>query len=135
MPLDAKRFGWSPAFPLWLQFIGIGILSLSFLFFFRSYIDNPFLSPLVRVQAERRQTVVTQGVYRIVRHPMYLGGVLMFLGTPLLLGSVFGILIGLALTALLMARAVSEERLLIRELEGYAEFVEKVRYRLIPFVW
>jgi len=66
---------------------------------------------------------------------MYLGGVLMFLGTPLLLGSVFGILIGLALTALLMARAVSEERLLIRELEGYAEFVEKVRYRLIPFVW
>lgn len=135
MPLDAKRFGWSPPFPLWLEIIGIALLLLSFLFFFRSYIDNPFLSPLVRVQTERRQTVMTRGVYRIVRHPMYLGGVLMFLGTPLLLGSVFGILIGLALTVLLMARAVGEEALLLRELEGYAEYRQKVRYRLIPFVW
>lgn len=135
MPLDAKRFGWSPPFPLWLEIIGIALLSLSFFVFFRAYIDNPFLSPLVRVQTERRQTVMTRGVYRIVRHPMYLGGVLMFLGTPLLLGSIFGILIGLALTILLMARAVGEEELLIRELEGYTEYQQSVRYRLIPFVW
>jgi protein-S-isoprenylcysteine O-methyltransferase Ste14 len=135
MPLDAKRFGWSPLFPLWLQFLGGAALAGSFFFFFRSYTDNTFLSPLVRIQEDRWQTVVSTGVYGFVRHPMYLGGVLMFLGTPLLLGSVFGIIAGLALTVLLMARIGGEEAMLMRELEGYGDYCQKVRFRLVPFIW
>ncbi len=109
MPLDAKRFGWSPAFPLWLTALGVALLIGSFFLFFRSYTDNTFLSPLVRIQEERKQRVVSTGVYGFVRHPMYLGGILMFLGAPLLLGSLYGILAGLALTVLLMAR-IEEKR-------------------------
>lgn len=135
MPLDARRFGWSTAFPLWLQFSGVALLCGSFFFFFRSYADNTFLSPLVRIQKERRQTVVSTGVYALVRHPMYLGGILMFLGTPLLLGSACGIIAGFFLTLLLMARIPEEEALLLRELEGYGDYCKKVRFRLVPFIW
>jgi protein-S-isoprenylcysteine O-methyltransferase Ste14 len=135
MPLDVKRFGWSPLFPLWLQLLGVVMLAGSFFFFFRSYTDNTFLSPLVRIQEDRRQAVVSTGVYAVVRHPMYLGGVLMFLGTPLLLCSVWGLVAGIALTILLMARIVGEEAMLGKELEGYGEYCKKVRFRLVPFIW
>jgi protein-S-isoprenylcysteine O-methyltransferase Ste14 len=135
MPLDAKRFGWSPAFPLWLNVLGMALLAGSFFLFFRSYTDNTFLSPLVRIQEERQQRVISTGVYGIVRHPLYLGGILMFTGTPLLLGSCFGFLAGLALAILLMARIRGEETMLARELDGYREYMQKVRYRLVPFLW
>jgi protein-S-isoprenylcysteine O-methyltransferase Ste14 len=135
MPLDAKRFGWSPAFPLWLKGLGMAGLVGSFFLFFRSYTDNTYLSPLVRIQEDRGQRVVSTGVYGFVRHPMYLGGILMFIGAPLLLGSVLGVVVGLALTALIMARILGEEAMLIRELEGYDDYRLKVRYRLFPFVW
>jgi protein-S-isoprenylcysteine O-methyltransferase Ste14 len=135
IPLDARRFHWSPPFPLSLQFLGVLLLAGSFFFFFRSYADNTFLSPLVRIQKERRQTVVSTGVYTMVRHPMYLGGILMFLGAPLLLGSVWGILAGVFLTLLLMVRIPIEEAMLLRELEGYGDYCRKVRFRLFPFLW
>lgn len=135
MPLDARRFHWSPAFPLAIQFMGIALLAVSFFFIFRSYIDNTFLSPLVRIQKERRQTVVSTGVYALVRHPMYLGSILMFFGVPLLLGSLWGILVGFALTLLLMVRIPIEEAMLLRELEGYGDYCKKVRSRLFPFIW
>ena len=135
MPLDAKRFGWSPVFPLLLTVLGIALLAGSFVLFFRSYTDNTFLSPLVRIQEERKQRGVSTGVYGFVRHPMYLGGVLMFVGAPLLLGSLYGILAGLVLTVLLMARIQGEEAMLGRELEGYREYTQNVRYRLFPLLW
>jgi len=135
MPLDAKRFGWSPVFPLWLKVAGGAGLAGSFFLFFRSYTDNTFLSPLVRIQKNRNQRVVSTGVYGIVRHPMYLGGILMFVGAPLVLGSVYGLLAGLALTMLLMARVRGEEVMLARDLEGYREYTQNVRYRLFPFLW
>jgi protein-S-isoprenylcysteine O-methyltransferase Ste14 len=135
MPLDAKRYGWSPAFPLWLKIIGgIGLLLSSFLFF-RSYADNTYLSPLVRIQAERKQRVVSTGVYGFVRHPMYLGGILLFIGGPVLLGSLYGFLIGVFISFLLVARIIGEERMLVEELEGYADYRRKVKYRLIPYIW
>jgi protein-S-isoprenylcysteine O-methyltransferase Ste14 len=135
MPLDAKRYGWSANFSLWLKIIGgIGLLLSSFLFF-RSYADNTFASPLVRIQAERKQQVVSTGIYGFVRHPMYLGGILLFIGTPLLLGSIYGILIGILISFLIVARIIGEERMLVKELEGYADYRKKVRYRLIPFIW
>ncbi|MDD1699296.1 MAG: isoprenylcysteine carboxylmethyltransferase family protein [Methanoregula sp.] len=135
MPLDAKRFGWSPVFPFWLKVLGVAALTGAFFLFFRSYTDNTFLSPLVRFQADRKQRVVSTGVYRFVRHPMYLGGILMFFGTPLLLGSLYGVIAGLALIMLLMARIPGEEEMLRQDLEGYREYMQNVRYRLFPFLW
>jgi protein-S-isoprenylcysteine O-methyltransferase Ste14 len=135
MPLDAKRYGWSPDFPLWLKTIGGIVLIPSSFLFFRSYADNTFVSPLVRIQTERRQRVVSTGVYGFVRHPMYLAGILLFIGTSLLLGSLYGLLIGVLLSFLLIARIIGEERMLVKELEGYADYRKKVKYRLIPFIW
>lgn len=135
MPLDAKRFAWSPPFPLPVTTLGIAMLAGSFFLFFRSYTDNTFLSPLVRLQAERNQQVVSTGVYKFVRHPMYLGGILMFVGAPLLLGSAWGVVVGLALSVLLMARIRGEEAMLARELEGYRDYMQKARFRLVPFLW
>jgi len=135
IPLDAKRFAWTSGFPLLAKVLGgIGLLS-SFFLLFRSYKDNTFVSPLVRIQAERKQKVVSTGVYGFVRHPMYLGGILMFLGAPLLLGSLYGILIGILICFLLVARIMGEEKMLADELDGYADYKKKVKYRLLPFVW
>lgn len=77
MPLDAKRFEWSSDFPLWLKIIGGIELLLSSFFFFRALKDNSFASPLARIQAERNQEVVSEGVYSFVRHPMYLEAILL----------------------------------------------------------
>jgi len=135
MPLDAKRYGWTTNFPLYQKILGgIGLI-LSFFFFFRSYADNTFLSPLVRIQTERKQQVISTGVYGFVRHPMYLGGILLFIGTPMLLGSIYGLFIGLVMLFLLAGRIIGEEKMLINEFEEYADYKKKVKSRLIPFVW
>ena len=135
MPLDARRFGWTPRFPLPLKAFGAALLLLSAYLLFRAFYDNTFLSGAVRVQSERGQRVVSTGVYAFVRHPMYLGIVLMFTGTPLLLGSAAGLGIALTIVVLLATRIKAEERLLTDELDGYAEYRGRVRYRLLPFVW
>ena len=135
MPLDAKRFMWTVNFPIWMKSIGGLFLILSFFLFFRSYTDNTFLSPLVRVQEERKQSVITTGVYGFVRHPMYLAALFLFVGTPLLLGSVYGLIIGIALTILLAWRILGEEEMLLAELDGYTRYKLKVKYRLLPFIW
>jgi protein-S-isoprenylcysteine O-methyltransferase Ste14 len=135
MPLDAKRFHWTHPFAGWLQATGGALLLASSFLFFRAFYDNTFLSALVRVQREREHRVVSSGVYGFVRHPMYLGAVCLFVGAALLLGSAVGLAIGGGLTLLLAARIVGEEKMLVRELDGYAEYRRKVRYRLLPFVW
>jgi protein-S-isoprenylcysteine O-methyltransferase Ste14 len=135
MPLDAKRYGWSMPFPLWLKVLGgVGLLNCSF-FMYRSYTDNSFLSPLVRIQKERKQKVVSTGVYGFVRHPMYLGAISLFLGSPLLLGSRLGWLLGVGMSLLLAGRIIGEEKMLSKELKGYKAYTQKVRYRLIPGLW
>ncbi|HWY98782.1 MAG TPA: methyltransferase [Bacteroidia bacterium] len=135
MPLDAKRFGWSGHFPVFIKIAGGFGLVLSFIFFFRSFADNSFLSPLVRIQEERKQKVITTGVYAFVRHPMYFAATMLFIGTPMLLGSLYGILVGFLLVLLLAFRILGEEKLLEKELEGYTEYKQKVKYRLMPFIW
>ena len=79
--------------------------------------------------------MVSTGVYGFVRHPMYLGAILMFIGAPLWLGSLYGVLVGFALTILLMVRILGEEAMLTRDLEGYREYMNNVRYRLFPLLW
>ncbi len=135
MPLDAKRFGWSPAFPIGLKVLG-GVLLLPALYFlFQATAQNTFLSTRVRIQSERKQRVISTGVYGFVRHPLYLGCVLMMFGAPLLLGSVVGLVISVFAFFVLAGRIIGEEKMLVNELEGYEEYKQKVRYRLIPFVW
>jgi protein-S-isoprenylcysteine O-methyltransferase Ste14 len=135
MPLDAKRFAWTPAFPFNLKMLGAISLVFSYVFFYRAYKDNTYLSPLVRIQKDRKQKTVTTGVYALVRHPMYLAATYLFIGTPMLLGSVGGLLLGCLLVLLLMLRIIGEEKLLEHELENYRDYKLKVKYRLIPFVW
>lgn len=135
MPLDAKRFGWTPPLPVWVKLTGALALLASAFLLYRAFTDNPFLSPLIRIQKDREQHVISGGVYGFVRHPMYLGAVLMFLGAPLLLGSIYGSIIGLFLSLLLCVRALGEEKMLAEELEGYVDYMKKVKYRLIPRIW
>jgi protein-S-isoprenylcysteine O-methyltransferase Ste14 len=135
MPLDARRFAWTPRPPVVLEVIGGALLGLSWFLLFRSYADNTYLSPLVRIQSERQQHVVSTGVYGLVRHPMYLGAILMFVGAPLLTGAASALAVGLALSVLLAVRILDEEKLLEHELAGYDAYRRQVRYRLVPFVW
>jgi protein-S-isoprenylcysteine O-methyltransferase Ste14 len=135
MPLDARRFHWTPRLPLAVELVGDALLGLSWLLLFRSFADNTFGSALVRVQTERGHRVVSTGVYGWVRHPMYLGATLMFVGGPLVTGAISALVLGLALVVLLAVRSLDEEALLTRELPGYAEYRRRVRYRLVPFVW
>ncbi len=134
LPSLGRRLGW-PRLPLGVEAVGGILLLAAAFFFFRSFTDNTFLSPLVRIQHERRHHVVSTGVYGLVRHPMYLGASMMFLGGPLLLGSSWGLLLGAGLVLLLMVRIAGEEKVLTRDLDGYEAYRGKVRYRLVPGVW
>jgi protein-S-isoprenylcysteine O-methyltransferase Ste14 len=133
-PLDV-RFGWTPRLPLWSEVSGPLLFLVGSFFFFRAFTDNPFLSQLVRIQAERGQHVIDTGVYSVVRHPMYLGASLILVGGALLLGSVCGLLSALATILLLVIRIFGEEKLLARDLAGYQAYCERVRYRLVPWGW
>jgi len=134
MPLDAVRFGWSQM-PTSLQGLGALFLLLMAYLVYLTFRENSFAAPVVKIQRERGHKVVTTGPYRYVRHPMYAGAMLFFLGTPLLLGSWYGLALAPFMMAMLAVRAVMEERMLIAELEGYADYAARVRYRLIPLIW
>jgi protein-S-isoprenylcysteine O-methyltransferase Ste14 len=134
MPLDAVRFHLTHV-PLPLQLAGPPLVGASFYLFFVVFRENPFLSGVVRIQDDRGQRVISTGPYAHVRHPMYAAALLLFLGTPLWLGSLLGLAIGAGFSLLMALRAVLEERTLAQELPGYAEYRQRVRYRLIPGVW
>lgn len=132
--LDSIRFRWSHV-PIWVEILGGLLLLLSFYMFFLTFRENSYLSPMARVQRDRGQKVISTGLYAYVRHPMYAAFTPFMVGTPLMLGSWFGAAFGLLFMILPARRAMLEERMLLRELEGYKEYMEKVRYRLIPYVW
>jgi protein-S-isoprenylcysteine O-methyltransferase Ste14 len=135
MPLDARRYHWSPVFPLWLRIAGALSLILAMALVFEALRENTFAAPVVKMQKERGQKVISTGMYGVVRHPMYAGAVLLFISTPLLLGSVYGLAIGMLLIVTIAARSVGEEAMLKRELEGYSDYTKKVKWRIIPFVF
>jgi protein-S-isoprenylcysteine O-methyltransferase Ste14 len=132
--LDA-RWGVS-RMPLWLQIAGAAGVALSTSIVLLTFRENTFAAPVVKIQRERGQFVIDTGPYAWVRHPMYVGGALMFLTMPLQLGSWLGIA-GAVLVVLpgLAFRIVMEERTLTAELEGYRAYTARVRWRLIPGVW
>ncbi len=135
MSLDAVRFHWSQM-PIWLQVVGAMIFIASLYLFYLVYRVNPYLSPAVRIQKERGHMVVSSGLYRYVRHPLYAAFIPFLFGTTLLLGSWYGMPFGLLLVVLIAIRALMEERMLLRELEGYDTYMmAQVKYRFVPHVW
>jgi protein-S-isoprenylcysteine O-methyltransferase Ste14 len=134
MPLDAVRFHWSSMAEA-LQIVGALALLMSFYFFYRTFKENAYLSPAVRIQSDRGQHVVTTGPYHYVRHPMYAAATIFLVSTSLLLGSWLGVLAALALILAIAFRATREEQTLSQELPGYADYMAQVRYRLVPHVW
>ena len=134
MGLDAGRYGWSHM-SLWLQVLGALAYPVAMYVIFLTVRANSFAAPVVKIQTERGHKVVSDGPYAVVRHPMYAGALLLLIATPLILGSWWGLALLPVIVALLATRAVLEERTLARELDGYAEYAARVRYRLIPMVW
>jgi protein-S-isoprenylcysteine O-methyltransferase Ste14 len=130
-PLD-YRFGWSPI-PWYVSLIGYALVALSFYCFYLVSKVNTYAAANVRV--EEGQRVIDTGVYGLVRHPMYFGALFLIVGTPLALGSWWTLLLTPVFLLLLYFRIASEEKVLKRDLAGYAEYQRKVRYRLIPFIW
>jgi protein-S-isoprenylcysteine O-methyltransferase Ste14 len=133
MGLD-KRFAWSSV-PVALQVLGGAMIAGCLYFCWLVFRENSFAAPVVKLQKERGHKVVTSGPYAYVRHPMYSGVILFLLGTPLLLGSWWGLCMSAFLILMLGFRAVMEERMLTAELDGYADYAARVRYRLVPLLW
>jgi protein-S-isoprenylcysteine O-methyltransferase Ste14 len=111
----------------------VGIFLLGYVFWALVLKQNTYLSRSIKV--EEGQKVVSTGLYKVVRHPMYTATIIVFLSMPLILGSLISFFIFLLYPILIVVRIIGEERLLEKELEGYSEYKNKVKYRLIPFVW
>lgn len=126
------RFAWS-AVPLWLTIAASVLFLVGYGMYFEVMRENVWLSRTVEVQ--ENQTVIQTGLYGIVRHPMYLATLFMFLPIPLILGSLWGLIPFALYPAILVIRILNEEKVLTAELSGYDEYKGKVQYRLIPFIW
>jgi protein-S-isoprenylcysteine O-methyltransferase Ste14 len=132
--LDAVRFAWSTV-PVWLEVLGGVAYAVSLGLLWIVFRSNAFLSPVVEIQTERGHTLVDTGPYAIVRHPMYAAMVPFLVGASVMLGSWAASGLSIVLIGTLAVRATLEERTLSRELPGYADYMTRVRYRLIPGFW
>lgn len=129
-----RRFQ-SSDMPLALQGLGYLLFLASTLFTMWVFRANSFAAPVVKLQAERAQRVISTGPYAYIRHPMYSGMVLFFAGVPLLLGSWWGLVMVPVFVVLFAIRIGIEERTLREGLPGYADYAARVRYRLVPGIW
>lgn len=129
-----RRFGASDV-PVWLEVVGALAIALGIYMFHVVMRTNTFAAPVVKIQTERKHSVISTGPYALVRHPMYAGAIPLIIGTPLLLGSWWGVAWAPLLLIVLAYRAVREEETLKSELDGYAAYAARVRYRLVPGVW
>ena len=118
-----------------LTFFGLALLIAGWALAYLALRENTFGAGVVRYQEDRGQSVVDRGLYAVVRHPMYAGGALLMIGLPLWLQSSAGVILALLPIAVLVIRIVLEERFLVRVLPGYDRYAQRVRYRLVPFVW
>jgi protein-S-isoprenylcysteine O-methyltransferase Ste14 len=132
--LDGGRYRWSQV-PLWLTIIGFLLFLIYFILNMWAAVTNTFLSATVRLQEDRDQYVVEGGIYRFVRHPMYLGLCLLGIGLPVGLGSWYGLIPGGLFILTFIYRTNQEDRFLQENLPGYVEYTKKTRYRLFPGIW
>lgn len=132
IPAIDHRLAWSivPAYVVAMGdvLVGLGLLAIFFVFK-----ENTYASAIIEIAAE--QKIIDTGLYGIVRHPMYTGGVIMLIGVPLALGSWWGLLAFIPSSLVLIWRIVEEEKVLIKNLAGYTDYQKRVKYRLVPFVW
>jgi len=126
------RFGWI-ILPMWISVVGSILFLLSYVLYAEVLRENAYLSRTIEVQ--QGQTVVDTGLYGIVRHPMYSATLVLFLSMPLVLGSLPSLIVFLCYPLIIIKRLLGEEKYLEENLEGYSEYLKKVKYRLIPFIW
>ena len=132
--LDAGRFGWSGV-PAIAQAVAWAGLAVAAALIFWTVSTNTFLSRQARIQDDRGQVVVTSGPYRYVRHPMYLGIRVLFLGLAPALGSWYAWIPSLVIDVLFVVRTGKEDKMLREELPGYHDYAQRVRFRLLPGLW
>ena len=126
------RFGWSPV-PVWVSLAGDVLVALGLLINLLVFKENTFGASTVTTEAD--QKVISSGPYALVRHPMYVGVLVMMAGVPLALGSLWGLAVLAIVVPGLVWRILDEEKLLKKDLAGYTEYVQKVHYRLVPYLW
>lgn len=126
------RYGWSNLNDI-VVIISCIVFLISYIGYAEVLRENAYLSRTIEVQ--ENQKVVDTGLYGIVRHPMYLVTIFLFLSMPLILGSLYGFLIFLIYPFIIVKRLLNEEKILMKELDGYSDYMKKVKYRLIPFIW
>ena len=133
--LDSGRRRWTVHFPVWLYVWGILVYGIAILIIYWAMGTNYFFSSKVRIQTDRGHYVIQDGPYRFVRHPGYVGAMLLFLGLALVLGSYMALLPALIMIPLILIRTYLEDATLQNELPGYKDYSQKVRYRLLPGIW
>jgi len=133
--LDTGRFGWSTPFPLWAYIISYLIFLLAIFMFTWPMFINKWFSSMVRIQDDRGQLVCQDGPYRYIRHPGYVGGILMAISIGLVFGSYWTLIPGCLAAIFIIIRTYLEDKTLIKELPGYADYARKVKYKLIPGIW
>jgi protein-S-isoprenylcysteine O-methyltransferase Ste14 len=129
------HFGWSKVFPVWVNIPGLFLIAFGFVFATWAIAENRFFSSMVRIQLDRGHQVCDSGPYRFVRHPGYAGNALPLAGMVMAFSSLWAIVPVIAALIIIVTRTALEDRTLQAELPGYAEYVKRVRYRLIPGIW
>lgn len=132
VPALDYRFRWSQV-PIWVILLGNVLIIIGYYIIFLVFKVNTFTAATVEIHKD--QKVVSTGPYAWVRHPMYFGGLLYLLGIPLALGSLLSLIVFIPLLPVLIWRLIDEEKLLTKDLPGYAKYKTRVKYRLVPFVW
>jgi len=133
--LDGGRFDWEPRIPILVVIIGVVVYTIGQIIVLWAKKVNKFFSTVVRIQKDRGQTVCKDGPYRFVRHPGYLGGLFYIIVTPIVLSSFWGLIPAVIAVVLLFIRTYLEDKTLQRELEGYTDYTNETRYRLLPGIW
>jgi protein-S-isoprenylcysteine O-methyltransferase Ste14 len=129
------RYGWSQPLPVRLQWIALGLFALAGGWVSWAMLVNHFFAASVRIQTDRGHFVISSGPYRWVRHPGYLGWIIQFIAAPLALGCWWALIPGLGGALCYVIRTALEDQVLRRELTGYAEYAQSVRFRLLPGIW
>lgn len=132
VPALDHRLMWSHT-PMWVTVAGNLLIVIGYYVIFLVFKENTFTAATVKIHKD--QKVISTGPYAWVRHPMYFGGLIFLLGVPLALGSYWGLLVFVPLAAVLIWRLIDEEKLLAKDLPGYTAYQEKVKHRLVPFIW
>jgi protein-S-isoprenylcysteine O-methyltransferase Ste14 len=130
-----ERFSWTPDLPDYIQIVALCVIFLGSMIATWAMVVNRFFSSHVRIQVDRGHTVVSDGPYRVVRHPGYAGGILAWIAAPVFFSSYWVTIPSIVVIILTIIRTALEDRALQEELPGYREYAERVRYRLVPGIW